>query len=122
MSPNLTARPVKSRTDWLPTPGGDGRAASDLRAAHRQAGDLQRRLADADRHPLAVLAADADAGVEAEVVADHGDLGQRRGAVADQRRALHRRRHLAVLDQVGLGALEDELAVDDVDLAAAQRR
>jgi len=35
--------------------------------------DLQRRLTDADRHALAVLAANADTFVEREVVADHRD-------------------------------------------------
>ena len=45
---------------------------------------------------------------------------QRRGAVADQRRALDRRADLAVLHPVGLGAGEDELAVGDVDLPAAE--
>ena len=33
----------------------------------------KRRLADADRHALAVLAAGADAGIERHVVADHAD-------------------------------------------------
>src|SRR5580658_556655 len=92
----------------------------DLRAAHRQAGDLQRGLPHAHRDALAVLAADADAGVEGEVVADHGDAGERRGAVADQGGALHRRAQLAVLDQVGLAALEDKLAAGGVDLAAVE--
>ena len=45
------------------------------RSADRDAVDPQRRLADADRHALAVLAASADAGVEREIVADHGDAG-----------------------------------------------
>ncbi|EAR49629.1 hypothetical protein OG2516_15109 [Oceanicola granulosus HTCC2516] len=89
-------------------------------AAHRQPADQQRRLADADRHPLAVLAAIADARVEGEVVADAADLLQRRRAVADQSRALHRRAHLAVLHAVGLGAGKHELAVGDVDLPAAE--
>jgi hypothetical protein len=48
------------------------------------------RLADADRHALTVLAAGADAVVEPQIVADHRDLGQRVGAVADQGRALDR--------------------------------
>jgi hypothetical protein len=48
------------------------------------------------------------------------DAGQRVGAVADQHGALDRRPDLAVLDPVGLGAGEDELAGGDVDLAAAE--
>src|SRR3989449_10178441 len=82
----------------------------------------QRRLADADRHALAVLAAGADAGIEREVVADHGDAMQVGRAVADQHGALQRRADLAVLDLVGLGALEDIFARGDVDLAAAEIR
>ena len=63
----------------------DARRESGLgRPAHRQPVDAQRRLADADRHALAFLAADADAGVELHVVADHADAGQRVGAVADR--------------------------------------
>ncbi len=42
-------------------------------------------------------------------------------AVADQHRALDRRADLAVLQLVGLGALEDVLARRDVDLSAAER-
>src|SRR5690606_14633821 len=95
-------------------------AASRFGAAHGQALDQQGRLADADRHALAVLAAGADAGVERHVVADHGDLGQHVGAVADQGRALDRAADLAVLDQIGLGRREHELAARDVNLAAAE--
>src|SRR5687768_3800781 len=105
---------------WIKSPKGCRRIrASYAGAADGQASDLQRRLADADGHALARLTADADAWIEVEVVADHGHARQRRRPVADQGRALHRGRQLAVLDQVGLGALEDELAVGDVHLAAA---
>src|SRR3546814_2957246 len=82
--------------------------------------DLHGGLADADRHALALLAAGADAVVELHVVADHLHLGHHIGAVADEGGALHRRAHLAVLDEVGLGAGEHELARGDVDLAAAE--
>src|ERR687891_683640 len=47
-------------------------------------------------------------------------LSRVRRAVADQRRALDRGRHLAVLDQVGLRRAEHELARGDVHLAAAE--
>ena len=77
-------------------------------------------LADADGHALAGLAAHADAGVELHVVTDHGDAVHGIRSVADQHGALDRVRHLAVLDHVGLGAGEDELAAGDVDLAAAK--
>src|SRR5207245_11703687 len=46
----------------------------------------------------------------------------RSGAVADERGAFDRVGHLAVLDQVRLGGREHELAVGDVDLAAAEIR
>ena len=49
-----------------------------------------------------------------------GDLGEHGRAVADQGRALERRAEPAVLDPIGLGAGEDELAAGDVDLAAAE--
>src|SRR3954462_5915528 len=81
----------------------------------------QRRLANPDRHALAVLAAGADAGVEFEVVADHADAMQVAWSVADQHRALDRRADLAVFQPIGLGALEHVFARRDVDLAAAER-
>ena len=45
---------------------------------------------------------------------------ERVGPVADQGGALHRLRHLAVLDQIGLAGGEDELAARDVHLSAAE--
>src|SRR5258708_4823314 len=72
------------------------------------------------RNAWPALAAHADALVEREIIADAGHLGQHARAVADQRRALDRRAELAVLDQIGLGAGEDELARDDIDLPAAE--
>src|SRR5688572_8359910 len=74
----------------------------------------QRRLAHSHRNALAVLAAGADPGIEREVVADHRDAVEVGWPVADQHRALHRRGNLAVLDLVGLGALEHVLARGDV--------
>ena len=70
--------------------------------------------------PWPRLAAGAHAGVERHVVADHRDAGERVRPRADQGGALHRHGDPAVLDQVGLGAGEDELARGDVDLAAAE--
>src|SRR6185295_15985792 len=81
----------------------------------------QGRLADADRHALAVLAAGADAGVELQIVADHADAMQIARAVADQHRALDRRADLAVFQSVGLGALEHVFTGHNVDLPAAER-
>src|ERR1700675_2598523 len=88
--------------------------------ADRKAVDPERRLADADGHALALFAASADAGIEREIVADHGDPREHVGAGADQRRAFHRISDLAVFDHVRFGRREDELAAGDVDLAAAE--
>src|SRR5690349_22259437 len=82
----------------------------------------QRRLADADRHALAVLATGADTGIERQIVADHGDSVQIGRPVADQHRALQRRAELAIFDLVGLGALEHVFTRRDVDLTAAEIR
>src|SRR3977135_1386641 len=77
------------------------RRAGSSSTAHRQAIDLQAGLANAHRNTLSVLAAGADARVEREIVADHADARQLIVPVADQRRAFHGVRDLAVLDQVG---------------------
>ena len=53
-------------------------------------------------------------------MADHAHLLHRFRAAADERGALHRRGHLPVLDQIGLGGREHVLAAGDVDLAAAE--
>ena len=58
---------------------------------------------------MAFLAAGADAFIEPQVVANHGDILQRLGAVADQRSVLYRRGDLAIFDEVGLAGGEDEL-------------
>src|SRR5258708_4015344 len=79
-----------------------------------------RLLAAADRHALAVLATGPDAVIEGEIVADHADAMQVSRAVANQHRALQRRADLAVLDLVGLGALEHVFSRSYVDLAAAE--
>src|SRR6185295_751140 len=91
------------------------------RPADGDAIHAQRRLTDADRHALAILAAGADTGVEREIVADHADAMQVARTVADQHRTLDRRADLAVLQSVGLGALEHVFARRDVDLPAAER-
>src|SRR5579875_3938538 len=95
------------------------RAASGCSAADRQGVDEKRWLAHADGNALAVLPAGADARIEAQVVADHADLGEDVGAVADQCRPLHRRADLAALDQIGFGGREDKFARGDIHLAAA---
>src|SRR5689334_17242223 len=96
------------------------RAEESAGATHGDAVHPQGRLADADRHALAVLAAGADAGIEFHVVADHGDALQIGRSVADQHGALERRAELAVLDLVRFGDVEHVLARRDIDLAAAE--
>ena len=76
---------------------------------------------DADRHATGRPCRRCRRRVEREVVADARDARQHVGAVADQRRALHRRAEAAVLDPVGLARAEHELAARDVDLPAAER-
>src|SRR4051794_33204447 len=80
---------------------------SDIGATDRHLRDPDRRLAGAHGHLLAVLA--AEAALHREVVADRVDPRQHLQARADQRRAAHRGRDLAVLDQVTLGEAEDEV-------------
>src|SRR5262249_57619717 len=60
------------------------------RPAHRDAVHAQGRLADTDGHPLAILAASANAGIELEVVSDHADTVEIGRAVADQHGAFER--------------------------------
>src|SRR5262249_11873431 len=57
--------------------------ASGARAADRQTIHPQGRLADANGHALAVLAAGADPVVETQIVADHRHFGQSIRSVAD---------------------------------------
>src|SRR5262249_869735 len=63
----------------------------------------QGRLADADGHGLAILAASANAGIELEVISDHADAVEVGRTIADQHGALERLRKLATIDLVGLG-------------------
>src|SRR4051812_4525323 len=88
-------------------------------AADGELGDAQGRLARRHGHALAVLA--AHAGPRLEVVADDVDRAQRLGSVADQLRGAHRLGDLAVLDHVGLGDAEHEVAGGRVHLAAPER-
>jgi hypothetical protein len=55
-----------------------------------------------------------------EIVADHGDVFEGFGAVADEGGVADGGGDFAVFDEVGLGGGEDEFAVGDVDLAAAE--
>src|SRR5205085_4488523 len=88
-------------------------------ASHGHARDAERRGAVADRHPLAVLAADALARLE--VRRDGVDRGEDVDAPSDEIRPPDRRGELPVLDHVALADTEHEGAVRGVDLAAADR-
>lgn len=103
----------------------------DLRLFHisssRLVGAADGDVFDADgghahtrRNRLTRLAAVTHTAVERGVVADHGDLVQRLRTVADQSGALDLLGHLAVLDEVGAGGAEGEVAVGDVHLPAAE--
>src|SRR5690606_11682455 len=117
-APCSTASP-KPLERTTPPPPTDPRA-SGPGAADGDAVDQQRGLADADRNALAVLAADADAVIERHVMPDHAHLLHGLRPVADQRRPLHRRGHLAILDQIGLGGREHVFAAGDIDLSTAE--
>src|SRR5688572_26572667 len=95
-------------------------ASPDLRPAHGDPGDAGRGAADADGHRLPLFAARPDAVGELDVGAEHVDLAEHIGAVADQVHAFERRRDLPVLDQIALGEREDEVAVADVDLPTGE--
>src|SRR5439155_705265 len=97
-----------------------GDRCSYRRPAHGQLVDADRREPHTHRDRLALLATGANALVELEVATDARDARQRIGTVADQRRALDRRGHAPVLDQVGLARREDELPARDVHLPAAE--
>src|ERR1044072_6797182 len=89
-------------------------------AADVQAADLERRLPHTDRNTLSILAADAHAAVEFQVVSHHRHPGERIRTVADERRTLDRIRELALLDLPCLRGREHELPARDVDLTAAE--
>src|SRR5258707_3641957 len=90
------------------------------RAADRECIDPERRLTDADRHALSILAAGSNTVVELQVVADHRDAHQHVRTVADQGRALEGRAHAAVLDRIRLARREHELARGAIHLPAAE--
>src|ERR1043166_130048 len=94
-----------------------GRSAG---AADGESFDAHGRQADADRDALSVLAAHADARIELQVGTDERYAREGVRTVADERRALDRALDPAVLDPVGLGGGEHELATGDVDLASAE--
>src|SRR5579864_8991692 len=82
--------------------------------------DLDGRHPDAYRHALPFLAADAHAFIELQIAADHADVAQRLGAVADKRGVAHGASEMAVLDEIAFRGRENELAAGDIDLAAAE--
>src|SRR5262245_41691835 len=69
---------------------------------------------------LAVLATNSNPVIELQIVADSCDLTQHSWSIADQRRALHRRRNVTVFDEVGLAGRKNELTAGDIDLAATE--
>ena len=59
--------------------------SSSSRSTDGHAVELYGGHADADGHALAIFAAGADAFVQLQIVADHGDVFEGFGAVADER-------------------------------------
>ena len=113
--------------DLLAGPGFPGDLADQRHQRLRQApavpptvifGDPDGGLAGRDRDALPVLPAGAGPGVE--VGADGVDGQQRLGAVADEVGGPDRSGEPPVLDEVGLGHAEDEVAGGGVDLTAAE--
>src|SRR5260370_6940805 len=84
--------------------------ASRARAADRQPVHSQCRLTDTDRHALTVLPTGADPVVEAKIVADHRDFGQRLRPFADQSCPFSPRSDLPPLDQLRFGSRKYALA------------
>ncbi len=84
-------------------------------SAYGHAVELYGGHADAYGDALAVFAAGADAFVELQVVADHGDVLESFGAVADEGGVADGRGDFAVFDEVGFAGGEDEFSVDDID-------
>jgi len=64
--------------------------------------------------------ADADTGIDFHVVSEMTNLREHCGAVADEGGAFDGLSDFSVFDFVGFGALEDEFAAGDIDLAAAK--
>src|ERR1700674_3075825 len=113
LRPGSPALQIMRRGDAPPDPDtppfSGGSADGDL-------GDQERRLGVGHRHPLAILAAGADA--EAEVAADQSDPFQYIRAVAGKGCSPYRFSHHPFLDEVAFRNLEDEISVDRVDLAS----
>src|SRR5579864_4985709 len=70
-------------------------------AAHGHAVQFQRGNPNAHRHGLSIFAAGAHAFIKLQIVADHGDLGQRVRTIANQRAVLERRCDLPIFNHVG---------------------
>src|SRR5271157_25478 len=96
------------------------KASSSAGSADGQPVNFQRGNSDADGNGLAVLAAGSDAFVELQIVADHGNLGQHVGAVAEGRRFWGGGGGGPVLDRVALGRGKDDFPVGDANLPAAK--
>src|SRR4051812_3497083 len=109
-SPSVAAPSAACTSSW----------SSDTRASDGDLADAKRRRSAADGSTLAVLAADAFPRLEVGADCVHGAHHVDRAS--DQVRAAHRRRDLAVLDQVPLRHTEHEVAARRIGLAAAETR
>src|SRR5438445_13619510 len=98
----------------------EGTAGLVRRAADRPAINFYCLNTNADRNGLAVFPASADAFIEFEIVADHGDPREHIWAVADQRSALNRRGDLAIFDQISFRSRKYEFPIADIYLPATE--
>src|ERR1017187_2145206 len=89
-------------------------------APNRHAIDPDGRDAHAHRYALPLLAANADAFVQLQIVAHHADVLQRFRSDADQRGVAHGARHAPAFDEIAFRGREDEIAAGDIYLAAAE--
>src|SRR5882672_11264700 len=94
--------------------------SADARTSDRDGIDLDGRTSDADRHALPVLSARPDPVAHLDVFTEHRHAAQDFRTIADQVYALERRGDLAIFDEITLGQREDEVAIGDVHLAAAE--
>src|SRR5262249_39372919 len=78
--------------------------------------NLDRWKANANRDRLPILAANPDALVELQVVADCRDLSQYGWTVADQSRSLDGRRNLAIFDEVRFACRKNKFPARNIDL------
>ena len=97
-----------------------GSLIADTGAAGSRSTQRRAFSTHSDGDALAVFAAGADAFVQCQIIADHGDVFQGFRAVADEGSIADGGGDFSVFDEVGFGGGEDEFSAGDVDLASAE--